>query len=89
LAHSKSAKKAKRQTVKKTLRNKAVRTFYRERIKACRAAFASGNKETATAAFKAAMSAIGTAQAKGVLKKNTASRYVARLNKALNALLKK
>ena len=89
MAHSKAAKKAKRQTVKKTLRNRAVKTFYRERIKACREALASGNKETAAAAFKAATSAIGTAQAKGVLKKNTAARYVSRLNKALNALLKK
>jgi small subunit ribosomal protein S20 len=86
LAHSKSAKKAARQTVKRTLRNKAVRTFYRDRIKACREAIASGDKAKAGAAFKAAMSSIATAKSKGVLHGNTASRYISRLNKQINRL---
>lgn len=81
MAHTKSAKKAIRQTVKRTARNKAVRTFYRERIKECRAAIASGNKDTATAALKTAASAMGKAVSKGVLSKNTAGRYVSRLSR--------
>ena len=84
MAHSKSARKAVRQTAKRTMRNKAVRTFYRDRIKACREAIASGDKAKAAAAFKAAMSSIATAKSKGVIHANTASRYVSRLNKQLN-----
>ena len=86
MAHSKSAKKAIRQTAKRTVRNKAIRTFYRERIRECRAAISSGNKESAGLALKAATSAVGKAVSKGVLPKNTASRYVSRLTLQYNKL---
>jgi small subunit ribosomal protein S20 len=86
LAHSKSARKAARQTIKRTARNKAVRTFFRERLKACREAIASGDKAKAGEAFKAARSAVATAVSKGVLHKNTGSRYISRLNRQLNKL---
>jgi len=89
LAHSKSAKKAIRQTVKRAARNKAVRTFCRERIKECRAAIAANNKEGAQAALKAAVSAAGKAVSKGVLPKNTASRYISRLTLQVNKLASK
>jgi small subunit ribosomal protein S20 len=89
LAHSKSAKKAARQSKKRAARNKAVRTFYRDKIKECREAIASGNKDSASQAFKAAMSAVAVAVSKGVIHKNAASRYVSRLNFQLNKLSKK
>jgi len=86
LAHSKSAKKAIRQTAKRAARNKAVRTFCRDRIKECRAAILSGNKEAAAVALKAAVSAAGKAVSKGVLRKGTASRYISRLTLQVNKL---
>ena len=86
MAHIKSAKKRIRQSKKRTLRNKIVRTGFREKIKTCREALAAGNLETAQTAFKAAASAIASAVSKGVLPKNTAARYVSRLNLQLNKL---
>jgi small subunit ribosomal protein S20 len=86
LAHSKSAKKAIRQTVKRTARNKSIRTFCRERIKECRAAINSGNKESAEKALKAAISAVGKAVSKGVLVRNTGSRYISRLTLQYNKM---
>jgi small subunit ribosomal protein S20 len=89
LAHSKSAKKAIRQSAKRAVRNKAIRTFFRERIKECRVAIGSGNKESAGAALKAATSAVGKAVIKGVLDKNTGSRYISRLTIQYNKLAAK
>jgi len=86
LAHTKSAKKCIRQIKKRTERNKRIRTVYREHIKLCRDAIRSGNLEQAQSAFKNAMSAISSARSKGVLHKNTARRYISRLNIQLNKL---
>ncbi len=86
MAHIKSAKKRIRQTKKRTIRNKIVRTSFREPIKAFRDALAAGNPEQAQAAFKLAIGRIASAVSKGVLHKNTASRYVSRLNLQLNKL---
>ena len=86
MAHSKSAKKAARQSIKRAARNKSVRTFFRDRIKAFREVAATGDREKSALAFKAAVSAIATAQSKGVIARNTASRYVSRLNRQLNKL---
>jgi len=86
LAHSKSARKAVRQTIKRTARNKAVRTFCRDQVKACREAIASGDKARAAEAFKAATSSVATAVSKGVIHKNTGSRHISRLNRQLNKL---
>jgi len=88
LAHTKSAKKRIRQNEKRQLRNKAIRTYYRNRIKECRSAIASGNLEEAEKSFKRAMSAVARAVSKGVLHKNTARRYISRLNQQLNQLAK-
>jgi len=89
LAHSESARKAARQSEKRAARNKAVRTFYRDKIKECREAIASGNRDSASQAFKAAMAAVASAVSKGVLHKNAASRYISRLNLKLNQLSRK
>ncbi len=86
MAHTKSAKKRIRQNEKRRLRNKAIRTFYRNRIKECRLAIASGNLEEAQKAFQRAMSAVARAVSKGVLHKNTARRYISRLHHQLNQL---
>ncbi|MCW9026032.1 MAG: 30S ribosomal protein S20, partial [Thiovulaceae bacterium] len=46
----------------------------------------AGNKEEATEAFKVANKQIHKFVSKGVLKRETASRKVSRLNKAVNAI---
>lgn len=89
MAHIKSAKKRIRQTKKRTIRNKAIQTFYRGQIKSCREAISAGNLEQAQAAFKRVISAIARAHSKGVLPKNTAARYISRLNLQLNQLAEK
>lgn len=86
MAHSKSAKKAARQNAGREMRNKSVRTFFRDKVKAFREVLATGDRDKAAAAFKEAVSAIATARSKGVIQKNTAGRYVSRLNQQLNKL---
>jgi small subunit ribosomal protein S20 len=87
LAHTKSAKKCIRQTEKRRLHNKAIRTFFRERIKECRDAIETGKQEDALKAFKSAEKAIAGAVSKGIIKHNTGSRYTSRLQLMLNKLL--
>lgn len=89
MAHIKSAKKRMRQIKKRTLRNKSIRTIYREQIKLCRDAILAGNLEQAQSYFKRAMQKVAGAVSKGVLHKNTAARYISRLNIQLNALANK
>ena len=59
-----------------------IRTF----IKAVEAAIASGKKDEAEAALKAAQPEIARGVAKGVMHKNTASRKISRLSKRVNAV---
>ena len=55
-------------------------------IKKVLVAVNAGDKETATATLKGAVSAIDKAYSKGVYHKNTASRKVARLAQAVNKM---
>ena len=59
-----------------------IRTF----IKAIETAIASGKKEDAEAALKAAQPEIARGVAKGVMHKNTAARKMSRLSKRVNAV---
>lgn len=86
MAHHKDALKRIRQTAKRTERNKAVRTFYRNRIKGVRTALEAKDPAAAATALKKALSAIDQAVSKSVLHKNTGSRYKSRLTRAVNAL---
>ena len=56
--------------------------MYQER----RVAVAKGDKEAAQAALTVAISEISKATSKGIFHKNTASRKIARLSKAVNAI---
>ncbi|MBW0144871.1 30S ribosomal protein S20 [Sphingomicrobium clamense] len=58
-----------------------IRTF----IKAIETAIASGKKDEAEAALKAAQPEIARGVAKGVMHKNTAARKMSRLTKRVNA----
>ena len=84
MANIKSAKKRIKVTETKTLRNKAIKSSVKTAIKKVDAAVAAGDKELAQANLLNAISVIDKATTKGVYHKNTSSRKVSRLTKAVN-----
>lgn len=86
MANHASSKKRIRQTVKRTSRNRYVRTTVRTLVKAVRQAVATGDKETAQTALSAAVRRIDMAVSKGVYHRKTGSRYVSRLTQQVAAL---
>lgn len=86
MANIKSAKKRILVTETKTARNKAIRSKVKTAIKKVDAAIAAGDKAAAQASLTAAISEIDRATTKGVYHKNTASRKVSRLSKAVNGI---
>ncbi|MBS9478732.1 30S ribosomal protein S20 [Ancylobacter radicis] len=79
MANTPSAKKAARKIERRTEVNKNRRSRMRTFVRKLEDALASGNRDAATVAFKAAEPEIMRAAQKGVLHKNTASRKVSRL----------
>ena len=86
MANIKSAKKRILVAETKAARNKAIRSKVKTYVKKVEAAITAGDKAAAQAALVAATSEIDKATTKGVFHKNTASRKVSRLSKAVNAL---
>jgi small subunit ribosomal protein S20 len=86
LAHHKSALKKIRRDEKARLRNKAVRTRYRNLVKAVREALDKGDSEQARQALAAAAPYLQKAATKGVIHKNKAARNISRLTKHVEAL---
>lgn len=86
MANIKSAKKRILVTKTRNERNKAIKSAVKTAIKKVDAAVAANDKEAASAALLAATSAIDKATTKGVYHKNTASRKISRLAKAVNGL---
>ena len=86
MAKIKSAKKRILVNQTKAARNKAIRSKVKTSIKKVDAAIAAGDKAAAQAALLAATTEIDKATSKGVYHKNTASRKVSRLAKAVNAI---
>jgi small subunit ribosomal protein S20 len=79
MANTPSAKKAVRKIARRTAVNKSRRTLMRGYIRKVEEALASGEKDAAVAALRAAQPQIMRAASKGILHKNTASRKVSRL----------
>lgn len=86
MANIKSAKKRILISEARTARNKAIRSKVKTAIKKVDTAVVQQDKEAAQAALLAATSEVGKATAKGVYHKNTASRKVSRLTKAVNGI---
>ena len=82
----KSAKKRVKVIETKTLQNKMFKNQMRTIVKKYNAALASGNKEEATTAYKAAVKKIDQAVAKGILHKNNAAHKKSEFALALNKL---
>lgn len=87
MANHLSAKKAARQTIKKTLVNKDRSSKIKTYIKKVLAAIKSGLKVEANNAFIIAQSEIMKGVTKNILKLNTASRKVSRLAKQVKNML--
>lgn len=86
MAHHRSAKKRIRQTVKRTAINRARTSRVRTYIKKVEQAVASGDRDAAQLALRAAEPEIRRGVRKGVLKLNTASRRISRLSRKVNRL---
>ena len=86
MANVKSAKKRISVIKTKTERNKSIKSEVKTYLKKLDAAVASGDKAAAEAALKAAESKLSKAGTKGVYHKNTVSRKIGRLAKAVNAM---
>ncbi len=83
MANHPSAEKRNRQRIKRTARNRAVRTAVRTAVKRARLAIANGD-EGAAALTLAASVALAKAAQKGVLPRATASRTTSRIAVSLN-----
>lgn len=81
-----SAQKRHRQSLKKRDRNRAVRTEMRHEIRKVREIVEKGEAEPAAIELKVAMKVINKAASKGVIHRNTASRYIARLSRKVQGL---
>lgn len=86
MANVKSAKKRIRVNATKAARNKAIKSEVKTAIKKVDVAIMENNKEQAAVALKSAVSLINRAGSKGIYHRNTCSRKVARLSKAVASL---
>ena len=86
MANIKSAKKRILVNETTAARNKAIKSKVKTYVKKVYAAIDAKDKEAANAALLEAISEIDKATIKGVYHKNTSSRKVSRLTKAVNAI---
>jgi small subunit ribosomal protein S20 len=84
-----SALKRARQTETKTTRNRANKSRLRSTLRSLREAIAKNDKEAAQTAYRETVSALDKGVQKGILHKNTASRYKARLSARVKAVAAK
>jgi small subunit ribosomal protein S20 len=84
LANTRSAEKRNRQSQKRRARNQGVRTRVKSAVKKVRETLERGELAAAEEAFKVAARVIDQASSKGVVHRNTASRKIARLAKAVS-----
>ncbi len=86
--HVSSLKRA-RQTVGKTAVNRANKSKLRGILRTLREAIAKGDAKVVSEQYRATVSVLDKSVQKGVLHKNTASRYKSRLNARVKAVVVK
>ena len=86
MANHFSALKRARQTERRTTVNRNNKSRLRTAIRNLREALASGNAQEAATAYNKTASVLDKSVQKGVLHKNTASRYKSRLTARVKAL---
>jgi len=86
LANHKSAIKRARQSEEQRVRNRSRKTRMKNVIRDLDEVIAGKSPEKAAEELKKAVSVIAKTASKGVIHKNTASRKISRLTRAVNAL---
>ena len=86
MAHSLSAKKRVRQTLKRRARNRARKEQIKDQTKAFTTAASAGNWDKAETELRQLTRKLDRVAVKGTIHKNTASRRRSRLTKRLNAM---
>jgi len=89
MANHYSALKRARQTETKTAANRANKSRLRSALRSLREAIAKGDKEAARKAYNSTASVVDKGVQKGVIHKNTASRYKSRLSARMKAIAAK
>jgi len=84
---TRSAAKAHRQSVKRRIRNRAIKSATKTAVKNAGLAIAGGEVETARLAVRNALAALDRAAAKGVIHPNNAARRKSRLLLKYNAAI--
>lgn len=85
MANSLSAKKRVRQNIKARARNRWRKTAMRDAVKDLRTKLMHGTAQECEDSFRKAASLIDKAAQKGILHRNTASRYKSRLSARVKA----
>ena len=88
MANHPSAEKRNRQRIKRTTRNRSVKSAVRTHVKDVRAAIGAKDVKAAKEALEQATKALDKAAGKGVLPKKAASRRVSRLAAQVDKLHK-
>jgi small subunit ribosomal protein S20 len=83
----KQARKRHRQSLERRMRNKSVRTRVRRKMRQMRAAIEEGDAETIEKILPETMSIIDVGWRRGVLHRNTASRYKSRMARQAQAVI--
>ncbi|MGH7176264.1 MAG: 30S ribosomal protein S20 [Tepidisphaeraceae bacterium] len=86
MAHSLSAKKRIRQSLKRRARNRARKSVLKDQIRVYLTIVAGGDATKAEAEFRKTASRLDQVAASGTIHKNTASRKRSRLARRLNAM---
>lgn len=86
MANTKSAKKAVRQITRRTAVNKTRRSNMRSYLRKVEEAIASGDKDAAQGALRAAEPVVARTAQLGILHRRAASRKVSRLAKRVGAM---
>jgi small subunit ribosomal protein S20 len=86
MANTKSAKKAARQTIRRTEANKGRRSRMRSYARKVEEAIAAGDRAAAAAALKEAEPVLARTAQKGLVHRKTAARKVSRLAKRVSAM---
>jgi small subunit ribosomal protein S20 len=89
MANTRSAEKQRRQAEKRNERNRAGKSRLRSTLKKTRGAVAEAEGTVDPSIISGGFSAMDKAAKKGIIKKNTASRYKARLAAAAKRAEKK
>ena len=86
MANHASAAKRNRQIIKRTERNRRLRSALRTQLKQARLAIEAGDKKAAAEKVLLASTALARAASKGIIHQNTAARTTSRINSQLGKL---